>query len=563
MKQVYFNISENEHEIWCLWFLSRIKKIMLRLIIVLVAFSTFSCDDFFETNPDDIVNDEDYISTQSEMYSGYLGILTKIQEVGDQAIFLTDTRADFLEPSSNASQELWNIYNYEATQDNSFADPEGYYAVIIACNNYFDKMFKYKEEIGEAMDNSTETNFDALISGALRIKAWSYLTLGKIYGEAVYFDDPLSELVDLKEGLVFTKLNSLDEVVDRCFDLLDVGIEGIQGNLVMNWGEWLDSEDPDNSAYVSWRYITPDYLCMRAELCLLKGTEYAWVREQILTLLDETFLEDEYKYRLNAGFTNNYYRVFAQGTYYSRESISSIIYDYSNNQTNNVITCFGKRSPAEYLLRPSTYAVNKYGEDDTRSFGAYFTEQDGDTVMTKYHINYAWRKPYQSDSSIPLFRGHDLHFMLAEAENHLGHWDQSAAILNGGISGRFTSLVVDVTQTGWDLRYQGWIDNSFYPNIGIRGSVNATQHELPKPTDAGYNLTEEERTKIYDLELLDEMLLEYACEGRAYGMMIRMAKRYNDYSIIADRICPKYSNPESIRSKIMDGGYFVDWDLGF
>ncbi|MGE4587789.1 MAG: hypothetical protein AB7D05_10650, partial [Mangrovibacterium sp.] len=301
-----------------------------------------------------------------------------------------------------------------------------------------------------------------------------------------------------------------------------------------------------------------------SDLCLLAGTDYAWVREQILELLYETFLEDGYKYRLNAGFTGNYYRIFAQGTFYSRETIASIVYDYAENQTNNVLTYFCRRSPGEYLFRPSSYAMRKFGDDDVRGYGGYFTSQDGDTVVAKYHHNYDYRQPYQSDVSIPLQRAHDLHFMLAEAENHLGHWDQTAALLNNGIAGRFTSLVVDTTQVDWDFRYQSFIDNASYPNIGICGCVNATQHDLPKPTDEGYDLTEEERIKEYDLALLDEMLLEYAAEGRSYGMMIRMARRYNDWSIIADRVCPKYplGKRETVRSAILGDGYFVDWDLG-
>ena len=541
------------------------KKIITYTMPVLMMLFLAGCDQYFDTDPDDIINTDDYISSQSEMYSGYLGIITKIQEVGDQAIFLTDTRGDFLVPTSNAPEELWNIYHYGNTAGNSFADPAGYYAVIIACNDYFRKMFEYKDEVGDDMDETTERNCNALISGALRIKAWAYLTLGKIYGQAVYFDDPVTDLKELNNSGVFTVLSSLDAIIDKCFGLLDAGMNGIDGTHVMDWGLWLNPEDPDDASYVSWDYITPDYLCLRSELCLLAGRDYTWVREHILELLSETFSEDSYRYRLSAGFTNNYYRIFAEGSFYSREAIASVIYDYSNNQTNNVITYFGKRFPAKYLFRPSTYAMGKYGENDTRAWGAYFTVQDGDTVVTKYHINYRWRQPYQSDPSIPLQRAHDLHFMLAEAENHLGHWDQAESLLNGGIYGRFPALAVDTALVGWDVRYQSFLDNASYPNTGICGCTNATQHDLPKPTDEGYDLTEEERIRTYDMALLDEMLLENAAEGRSYGMMLRMARRYNDYSIIADRVCPKYpaSERESVRSAILSGAYYVDWDLGY
>ena len=542
------------------------KNIFKIMLIVFLGSSVLGCEDYFETNPDNLINTDDYISTQSEMYSGFMGIITKMQEVGDHAIFLTDTRGDFLEPTVNAPEEIWDIYNYRDLNGNPFADPAGYYAVIIACNDYFQKMFEYKEKDGKKMDELTERHFNALISSALRIKTWAYLTLGKIYDEAVYFDDPLVELKDLSDNQTFEKLSSLDEVIEKCFELLDVGINGIDGTEVMDWGQWLDPEDPDNSLYVAWDYIVPDYLCLRAELCLLAGVEYEWVREQILQLLNETFLIDGYKYRLNAGLTGNYYRIFNEGKFYSRETICNIIYDYANNQTNNLITYFAKRYPAQYLFRPTTYAMNKYGENDVRGFNGfycYFAVQDGDTVVTKYHTNFRYRQPYQSDPSIPLQRAHDLHFMLAEAENHLGHWDQAESLLNGGIAGRFITLTVDTSLPGWDPRYQSFISNASYPNIGICGCVSANKHDLPRPTDEDYNLTEEERIRMYDMALLDEMLLEYAAEGRSYGMMIRMAKRYNDWSIVADRVCPKYpaSQQEAIRSAIMSGGYFVDWNL--
>ena len=66
--------------------------------------------------------------------------------------------------------------------------------VIIACNDYLSKLYDYKTE------NPAVINMDhykALISCTLRVKAWVYLTLGKIYGEAVWFDDPIREMKDL------------------------------------------------------------------------------------------------------------------------------------------------------------------------------------------------------------------------------------------------------------------------------------------------------------------------------------------------------------------------------
>jgi hypothetical protein len=547
------------------------KKIFKNIVVILMVFSFAGCEDYFDTDPSDIINSDDYISAQSEMYSGYLGIISKMQVVGDQLVFMSDIRADFMEPTFDAPEDLWQLYSYNYSQTNQYADPVDIYAVIIACNDYLEKMFAYREEVGDAMDNSTETNFKALISGTLRIKAWTYFQLAKNYGEAIYFDDPVTELRDVTDASTFTRLNSVEEIVDKCLELIDVGVNGIDGTLEMNWGDWLDPENPNDGQYYHWRYITPDWMALRCELVMTQPSpDYAWVKDQILTRLSTTFLEDSYRFRLNAGWTSNYYRIFAEGIYYSRSSISSIIYDNINNQSNDLITYFGKRYPAQYLIRPTTYAMSKYSDNDRRGRYANFLNQDGDTVVGKYHSNYRWRQPYQSDASIPIYRAHDLHFWLAEAENHLGNWDPAGALLNEGVHGRFVTGRIDttITQDGndikqWDLRYQTFMENSTYYNIGITGSVNGDFHELPDPTAEDYEMTEEERIKAYDLALLDGMLLEYPAEGRVIGMLYRMAKRYNDMSIIADRVVPKYpqSMQESIRAKIMDGGFFIDYDL--
>ncbi|WP_159518445.1 hypothetical protein [Sunxiuqinia indica] len=543
------------------------KKIFKNIVVVLMVFSFAGCENYFNTDPSDIINSEDYVSSQSEMYSGYLGIITKLQDVGDQLIFMSDIRADFMEPTADAPQDLWQLYQYNYSQTNEFADPVDIYAVIIACNDYLAKMFAYREEIGDAMDSATETNYKALISGTLRIKAWTYFQLAKQYGRAIYFDDPVTELKDVSDNAIFTELTSVEQIVDKCLDLIDNGVNGIDGTLEMNWGDWLDPENPTDGQYQHWQYITPDWLCLRCELLVTKNEGWAWIKDQILDRLLEAFYEDPYVYSLNAGWNSNYYRIFAEGTYYRRSAISSIIYDYTNNQTNDLITYFGKRYPAKYLIRPTSYATSKYSDSDRRGRYTNFLSQDGDTVIGKYHANYRWRQPYQSDASIPLYRGHDLHFWLAEAENHLGYWQPAGTLLNEGVAGRFPDqgeFDRNNDPDQWDARYRDFLLHRSYNNIGIEGVVNGDFFELPDPSAEDYDLTEAERIKAYDLALLDAMLLEFPAEGRVMGMLFRMANRYNDMSIIADRVVPKYpaGMQETIREKIMNGEFFIDWELG-
>ncbi|MCC8174763.1 MAG: hypothetical protein LIO65_10525 [Odoribacter sp.] len=538
------------------------KNILFNTFFAFCIFTLISCDDFFITNPDDILNSDDYIGADSEIYTGFLGILSKMQDIGDHSIYLTGLRAHFLEPTSNAPQELWDIYNYADLQGNSHADPIGYYALIIACNDYIHKMFEYKAS--HALDETTETHFTALISSAIRIKVWTYLKLGQIYGKVLYFDDPLTELADLKNSAVFSELNGMEQIANKCLDLLDNGVNEINGTHVMNWTNWINPDNENQEEIVFWNYVVPDWLLLRSELLLWLGKDYVWVKENILTYLADLFTKETEIMRLSAIFTSNVRSFFSEGQYYRRVTVSAIVYSYNNRQTNNLFPYFAIRYPNEYYIRPTSYGTSLYTSSDDARIDVWFRNQDGDTTMAKYHYDFTRREPYQSDASVTLYRAHDYHFFLAEAENMLGHWDQCKTLLNNGVGGRFTTNIVDTTLAGWDIRYQNFIDNSSSrPNLGICGFQNATQHDLPTPDDADYDLTEEERIYIYDMALLDEMVREYPGEGRLYGMLIRMAKKYNDYSIVADRIVPKY--PESmqaeIRQKIMNGGYFVEWDL--
>ena len=74
------------------------------------------CDDFFTPNTDDILLEKDYIGTSYELYTGYMGLAACVQDVVDQAIFLEGLRGDLLEPTTNASIDMWDVYNYKDLQ---------------------------------------------------------------------------------------------------------------------------------------------------------------------------------------------------------------------------------------------------------------------------------------------------------------------------------------------------------------------------------------------------------------------------------------------------------------
>lgn len=49
------------------------------------------------------LDNEDYISEESEMYSGYIGIMTKMQAIGDKVIYLNELRGEMVVPTATGT----------------------------------------------------------------------------------------------------------------------------------------------------------------------------------------------------------------------------------------------------------------------------------------------------------------------------------------------------------------------------------------------------------------------------------------------------------------------------
>lgn len=585
------------------------KTFPLLMLSILIGFS--SCHDLFITDPDDIINVDDYISEDDEMYKGFLGIMTRMQKAADHAIILTDTRGDYFEVTPNAPLDLQKIYTYEAGQGNSFADPAPYYAIIIACNDYVDKMRQYRFEAGNNMDEKSIKNFRALISSTIRLKVWAYLKLGSIYGEAVWFDDPLEYKVDLSNSDVFAWCN-MDGIVNRCLQLLDSGLvvyneEVIPSTVIMDWGSWINEEVVSDN-YRHWQHMIPEYLPLRCELLLWRGGEadFRWVRDHVIEYLYKvhmgtindgiTVAYNDWRYACNipirTGADNlhatEYYRMFYNELYNSGnftnfyQVITGVMFDYKNRQTNRIIEYFCPRSPGKYYLKPSSYAIGKYPESDIRSIVQRNNMDviDGDTCFCKYYYHRGeWLRTriVEIHPVIPLFRGHDYHFYLAEAENHLHQWHQSQVIMSAGVTNEFADKILP---TYWSNYYATWFSPAGgYGDIGVAGCVYGDLRDFPvrtlvktnKKSDGsgpfydskGQEYDEQARIRQYDLLIMDEALAEYAGEGKSYAYLCRMAERYGAEAVV-DRIADKYKTTpyyDQVRQAILSGEYWVKWDL--
>lgn len=104
-----------------------------------------ACSDFFEPDNNTMLKGDDYIKEASEMYAGFLGVATKMQAIGDKAIYLTDSRAEMMIPTDR-DVDMYALSNYESDlTGNKYADPAKYYDLIISCNDYLQKIYEFKQ----------------------------------------------------------------------------------------------------------------------------------------------------------------------------------------------------------------------------------------------------------------------------------------------------------------------------------------------------------------------------------------------------------------------------------
>lgn len=529
------------------------------LFVVFVGFS--SCEKFFDVENATVKSGESYMMEEGEMYSGYVGLITKLQAIGDKAIYLTDTRAEVLEPT-NVSVELKQIYEYAGDlSGNAYADPAGYYDLIIACNDYLQKAYEFKE------DNRSSINmehYQGLIGGAVRLKAWTYFMMGKIYGEAVWFDDPMLELKDISQYPV----KNLDEIISACINLLREGFDGVNGTYEMSWTNWINESGETSvnvESYYYWDMMVPPYFALAAELALW-NEDYQRVVNLIMPKINEAFAATSgnfTRWMLTASYYNNYNRMFDDLGPSSQAAVSVIRYNYERDQTNDLLKHFYN----DYLLRPSVAGMDRYfdlsfnpnepGRVDRR-FPNFFAEtEDGMRYFHKYRKRSGSRRSnvLQDDVSIYVYRITELYLMLAEAYNHLERDQEMDMLVNTGaypVSANNPAVWEELLTKGYTTR---WVNGG--NNASNRAIRDGNLPRVFMPTDSPEN------KKYNDIEILRETILEFPGEGKTYPAMVRIARRYQDPAIIADLVCPKYEAvglADMIRAKIMNGEYFVHWD---
>ncbi len=546
------------------------KNIILKTVTSLLIIGGFSsCDDFFNPESKGSLLEGDYVKEKSELYTAYFGLGALVADVADQAVFLEGLRGEFLEPTDNAPQEIWDVYNYESDlKGNSHADPKGYYKIINNANDYIAHLDDFRKKNPSVL---SEAYYLGLGGGAVRFKVWSYLMIAKLYGEAVIINDPITQYTDINK---YPKA-SFDQIIDQCIEWMENGDRGYNGRNTIRWSKddfLLIVGNNETASDLEWNRITPVYQALLAELYLWRR-DYTKSLENCLNLITEG--ANEASFLLNLSDYNGEW-ISMMKQYTRKEHINAAFYSYLKGQTNRIHRYFSNQLPNQYVVKPSKMTMERYNRqvrngnslgDQYRGNGKTFKTTDGQVVVNKFSTGITSINVHYNDVIIPIYRASDIYLFMIECLNNLGRFEEASVFLNGGINAYF-----DAPNGKW----VGVFADKGYPTAlykasgdrscaGVRGRVDLAPVNVP--TDEIIQLGTLAQSYIAKMDscLVEETCLESAGEARGYYAMLRNARNYPEMRAHwAKDVASKYGEKGAVIENLLASdinNWFIKYDL--
>ena len=109
--------------------------------VVSLLLITTACSKLFELTPEDTLTKAQVYQNIYDADAAIVGIYGKFMGLAKQHVILNELRADLIDVTDNADEQLRQINNHNVTTNNVYADPRPYYELILNCNDVL-KNFK-------------------------------------------------------------------------------------------------------------------------------------------------------------------------------------------------------------------------------------------------------------------------------------------------------------------------------------------------------------------------------------------------------------------------------------
>jgi hypothetical protein len=513
-------------------------NILLSMFCVSILFT--SCSDAFEVSPEEVLLSDNYLGDDKiDARSALFGVLSQMQDITEQYIVLGEARADLVDVTTDAGDEIRQINRHEIDAENSYVNPKELFSMINNCN------FALQGIDTVAYENELLDDYVSI----LRVRTWAQMQILINYGKLPYITEPIKSNDDLKKDIL---LLSFDQALDQ---------------LMENLEPYQDVENVSkyaNSLGFSIERMIPDNDILLGDLHLWRG-DYVLAAVYYKQFLDEnvlnTGLYNLSSYRVSYtpvgsgfGISNGWIDIFDESIK-TNEVISYVGYSDQYRQSNkgyDVVTQQIMPSSLAMLnwsLQFKGYEGEPFELEDNRAEGSY--EGIGELArITKYQEEYfVWNRVAK------------IYLRYAEAINYAGYPEQALAIVNGIFNNTTVSPVNapvfnnPESFLNFDLDIYYTVDNSDRPtggNQGVRGRAGMAPVSIPE------DIGQLESITAVGQHILNEAALELAFEGNRWEDLLRFARRDNNPAIIADPVAQKFevagdaATASVIRTKLMN-----------
>ncbi len=343
------------------------------IFTLLLALSLPSCNTLL--NPDQELNvSKDHLYDDWYEYRSIaMGLYGLQQKLVEQLVVLGELRSDLLTITPNADADLVEIYNFQVSKTNKYADPTNFYKLISACNSFISVL---KEKHPEVLDKKTAvTNYDKLYGEALCMRAWAYFNAVRIYGKIPVIHESLTSV-----GEIEAYLNSSSTYIDKINIIY--GQDGFHNDTTYNKTITLEKQfySVDMVIKVFSKQLEEDVKAVGVNHSIDNNDKtwevtvwnsFAWhalLGQMYLTSGDFTqsakhlnaiafTTSDNYRYQLDQTFAYNQWRNIFTGID-SREHIYTLWFNKANQQQNDFQRLFEPFAPHKFMLKPTKAAIH-------------------------------------------------------------------------------------------------------------------------------------------------------------------------------------------------------------
>jgi hypothetical protein len=339
-------------------------------LLSVILFS--SCKDFL--NPEQEIN-----ITKDKLYDDWyeyrsivMGLYGIQADLVEQLVILGELRGDLMKITENADADMVEIYNFNPSKENKYAQPTNFFKLITAANSFITVL---KTEHPEVLDRkSLVSNYDKLYGEALCMRAWAYFNAVRIYGKVPFLPESLTSIDEVNNFL-----NSSGTYIDSVH--IVYGIDGYKNDTLKNVPIELEKQYYDQDLIIDYftNELEKDVKSVGVNHFIDNNDQTwevtIWNTYAYHTLLGLMYLtdgdlakaanhfefvtktnSDNYRYQIDGSFgMNNWRNIFTNIDL--REHIYTIWFNKSYFQQNQFQEFFEAREPHKYMLKPTRSAI--------------------------------------------------------------------------------------------------------------------------------------------------------------------------------------------------------------